>query len=420
MTQKLIYLSDGENGLNLNLSRLRPDQQRFVVSNKLHSGIVGGYQSGKSTSGAVKCISKLLHHPKVPIAYYLPTYGLFEDMLIPKMERFFEEINIDWTHNKQDSKIRSQIGEIWMRSMDNPDRIVSYSVGYSLVDEVDVVHPNKRKSAMKRISSRNSLKWEGKNCIDFVSTPEGFAYMYEFFIKNDNQFKTLYKLSTYDNEENLGDGYIQGLREQYTEEQLQAYLNGEFVNLTSGTVYRNFDRKKNVDNSKVAGENILYVGMDFNITNMAATISIKENKNRYVVDEVVNVYDTGEMAAEIKRRYPSNRIIVYPDSAGGARNTSGKSDHQILRDSGFKVMAPKKNPFVRDRINSVNKEFEEGTTFVNENKCPSLVEALEKQAYNKNGEPDKQGGFDHIVDAFGYEVHNSKAAIIKPRTSNVF
>ena len=197
-------------------------------------------------------------------------------------------------------------------------------------------------------------------------------------------------------------------------------MRGQFVNLTTGTVYRNFDRKKNVDNSKEAGSNILYVGMDFNITNMAATVSIKEKNIRYVVDEVVNFYDTGDMAAELKRRYPDNRIIIYPDSAGGARNTSGKSDHDILKASGFKVMAPKKNPFVRDRINSVNKEFENETTFVNANKCPSLVEALEKQAYTKNGEPDKQGGFDHIVDAFGYEVHNSKATTIKTRTSNVF
>jgi hypothetical protein len=32
------------------------------------------------------------------------------------------------------------------------------------------------------------------------------------------------------------------------------------------------------------------------------------------------------------------------------------------------------------------------------------VESLEKQAYDKNGEPDKKGGFDHIVDAAGYFI----------------
>jgi hypothetical protein len=30
------------------------------------------------------------------------------------------------------------------------------------------------------------------------------------------------------------------------------------------------------------------------------------------------------------------------------------------------------------------------------------VESLEKQAYDKNGEPDKTSGFDHVIDAATY------------------
>jgi len=34
-----------------------------------------------------------------------------------------------------------------------------------------------------------------------------------------------------------------------------------------------------------------------------------------------------------------------------------------------------------------------------------LVESLEKQSYDiKTGDPDKKGGFDHIVDAAGYFI----------------
>jgi hypothetical protein len=42
--------------------------------------------------------------------------------------------------------------------------------------------------------------------------------------------------------------------------------------------------------------------------------------------------------------------------------------------------------------------------FVNADNCPGLVEALEKQCYDKNGEPDKHSGLDHIVDAAGYFI----------------
>jgi hypothetical protein len=31
--------------------------------------------------------------------------------------------------------------------------------------------------------------------------------------------------------------------------------------------------------------------------------------------------------------------------------------------------------------------------------------SLEQQAYDKNGEPDKTNGWDHVVDAEGYMIH---------------
>ena len=41
---------------------------------------------------------------------------------------------------------------------------------------------------------------------------------------------------------------------------------------------------------------------------------------------------------------------------------------------------------------------------VNPETCPHLVEALEKQAYDKFGEPDKKSGMDHVLDAAGYVI----------------
>ena len=41
---------------------------------------------------------------------------------------------------------------------------------------------------------------------------------------------------------------------------------------------------------------------------------------------------------------------------------------------------------------------------VNTDLCPVLTDGLEQQAYDKNGEPDKSTGHDHIVDANGYFI----------------
>ena len=71
-------------------------------------------------------------------------------------------------------------------------------------------------------------------------------------------------------------GYIETLMDIYTEQELEAYLNGEFVNLNSGSVYYAFDRKVNHSNREIQAGEVLHVGMDFNISKMSATIRVTD------------------------------------------------------------------------------------------------------------------------------------------------
>ncbi|MDV7677376.1 terminase family protein, partial [Acinetobacter baumannii] len=71
------------------------------------------------------------------------------------------------------------------------------------------------------------------------------------FVKEANKSEAKRKLygmiqaSTYDNEANLPDDYISSLYESYPPQLISAYLRGQFVNLTSGAVYPDFDRVLN-------------------------------------------------------------------------------------------------------------------------------------------------------------------------------
>jgi phage terminase large subunit len=403
----LIYVNEQN---KLSLAALHPNQRAFVKSQALNTAIIGGYQSGKSLAGVVKCITKLLQAPGVPIAYYLPTYGLIKDMLVPKFEQLFNNIGINYIYLKNDSKMRTRYGDIMMRSLDNPDRIVSYSVWYSLVDEFDLIPYDKMKKIAGRIASRNSyLVGPGiTNSIDYVSTPEGFGYAHKYFVKGKNANRVMYNLSTYDNAMNLADSYIDGLRETYTEEQLKAYLDGQFVNLTSGTVMYKFNRVKNHSDRIIKPNDKLYVGMDFNIGKMAAIVHVKDYKIKTAVDEVIDAYDTEQMCEILKDRYPRHSIYVYPDASGSARKTSSyETDHEIIKSFGFKVKAPSKNPSVRNRVNITNGAFlnskNETTYYVNTKTCPEYTEGLERLT-NKNGAPDKSSELSHRVDAGSYFV----------------
>lgn len=396
-------------------------QAAFIASDKIHTAIVGGFRSGKSHAGVLKTIKKKTEHPGIPVAYYLPTYGLIRDVAYPKFSEMLDLIGIPKQLNKSDHEFLTPYGRIIFRSMDNPDTIVGYETVYGCADEIDILSTDHARDAFVKMVARNSVLVNGKdNSFDFVSTPEGFKFLYDFFIKDaSNPNKHLIQAKT-DGNPFISEGYIKTLSMSYTPEQLQAYLNGEFVNLTSGNVYHHFDRKENHTDRTVKDGEVLHIGMDFNVTKMNAVINVFDGKIRSAVAEIVNAYDTPQMIELIKERFPKHQIVVYPDASGDNRKSSGKSDIELLRQAGFTVRKPSKNPFVKDRVNSMNMALKstsgERTLFVNTNNCPALTEALEKQTY-KNGEPDKTSGFDHITEAEGYFIHGQSKAIEVRSTS---
>lgn len=381
-------------------------QADFYKSTARHTAFVGGYGSGKTFVGTLKAFAKKLQYPNIDVAYYLPTYPLIRDIAFPNFQRLFEDSNIPYTLNETKKEFVSDFGRIILRSMDNHELIVGYEVGYSLIDEADVLPQKKMTDAFVKIVARNRKKLPdgNDNSTDFVSTPEGFGFLYNFFVKNTTSDRVLVKGSTSQNK-HLPTSYIETLKEIYSESQLEAYLEGEFVNLESGTVYRQFIRERNHSNRTIQPIDILHIGMDFNITNMSASIRVTDGDVSTAVGEITKAYDTAEIIQIIKERYPSHKVLIYPDASGNARNTAGESDINLLKKAGFQIRVSSKNPMVRDRVTVVNSSFlnslGETKNFVNTNLCPELTEAYEQLAY-KNGQPDKTSGFDHITDADGY------------------
>ena len=392
-------------------------QAEFITSTYRHTGLIGGYGSGKTFVGVTKSIIKHRQY-STDVAYYLPTYPLIRDISFPKFEEILTNYGINYVLNKSDKTIITQYGTIFLRSMDNPDLIVGYEVGYSLIDEADVLSTNKMKDVFVKVIGRNRsvLPNDEPNQLDFVSTPEGYKFLHDFFITKASDNKLLIKVSTLNNPY-VSDSYIESLLESYTPQQIQAYIDGEFVNMNSGNVYHMFDRKRNHSNREIKLKETLHVGMDFNITNMSAVIHVTDGKIVTAVGEVTKGYDTAEMITTLKERFKGHRIVVYPDASGDARNTAGESDIKLLRKAGFNVRVRSKNPSVRDRITTVNVSLlnakDQTTYYINTNNCIEYTDALEKMPY-KNGRPDKESGFDHITDAGGYclyQIKNSNQTI---------
>jgi hypothetical protein len=171
-----------------------------------------------------------------------------------------------------------------------------------------------------------------------------------------------------------------------------------------------FDRNGNYTDAEIKEGEALHWGMDFNVGKMAAVCWVMRDQNPHAVMELTDVFDTPAMCQHMKRyKDAGHAIYVYPDASGGSRKSvnASVSDLAILRQFGFTVLNNPRNPAVKDRVLATNRMIlQDGTRRlrVNTDKCPGLTEALEKQAYDKNGEPDKSAGLDHVIDAATYFI----------------
>lgn len=359
--------------------------------------------------------------PRINQAYYAPTYPHIRDIFFPTIEEVAHGIGLRVDIMESNKEVhfysgRQYRGTTICRSMERPPTIVGYKVGHSLVDELDTLPAAKAQEAWRKIIAR--MRWAGAdNGVDVTTTPEGFRETHRLFVAQIAEKPALassyglVQASTHQNAKNLPEGYIQSLLDTYPNELVAAYVDGKFCNLTTGTVYRCYDRKRNASFETIKPGEPLFIGMDFNVGKMAATIYVQRPSGWHAVAELKDIFDTPAMVRTISERWRpadgiKHRVVVYPDASGDSRKSvdASKSDIALLKQAGFEVKVNLTNPAVRDRILSTNKQFEIGRLWVNCYACPTVARNLEQQAYDSNGEPDKTSGFDHQNDATTYPI----------------
>jgi hypothetical protein len=422
---------------------LNVPQSMFLNMPQKFTAFVAGFGSGKTWVGS-SCLAKHFYNfPRINAGYFAPTYRDIEDVFFPTVEEVFRDwgLNIRILQRAKEvivSRGRTYLGVIKCRSMDDPSSIVGFKIGRALVDEIDVMDPKKAKTAWNKIIARMRYKEPGlPNGVDVTTTPEGFRFVYDRFkkkVRENPALAGLYGLvqaSTYDNEANLPEDYIPSLLESYPANLIKAYIEGEFVNLQTGSIYTAYDRAANNCTDHVEDGEPVHLGMDFNVGHMASVVFVKRDGLPRAVGEIVEGYDTPDMIRQVKERFwkfeggdykHSRQIRVYPDASGDSRKSvnASKTDLALLKDAGFIVCAPDANPPVKDRINALNAMLcnaqGDRRLLVNADLCPTFADALEQQPWAANGEPDKTTGHDHVNDAGGYFIHR-EYPIVKNKTT---
>lgn len=376
----------------MKISGLLEHQKEFSQAvDEPYSAIVGGFRSGKTKSIIPRyCNLSVKRSGEVLLLIVAPNYPLLQDIDIPLFTRFLDENKIPYNHLKSRKIIEIEDvfrGQVWFRSGDSPENIIGFECTDFVIDEFDTLKYEKQKQVWEKVIARASGAEDPTGGI--VTTPEGYRYTHELFV--ENKIGSLIRADTRNNYY-LPEAYVENLYSQYDETLIDQYVKGKFVSLTGRNAYYAFSE----DNlfqypGKKFLDDTIYIGMDFNVDPMTATICHYKSGILYVCDEIfLKNSHTKKMCYEISKRYPSKRIVVAPDMTGRKRQSSaaeGITDIIILQQEGFEILGNVKdgNPPVRDRINCVNAALNTGLLYI-DNSLDYVLRDLKRLKVDEQGE----------------------------------
>lgn len=401
--------------------------------------LIGGFGAGKSMTDVMLCLFLYSCYAKSPepitIGILGVTIKLLKQTVIADLERAFDAAGIPYRDNSQAGTLTvGQITFVYL-AMQNPDDIYAFNFHAAICDEIDEVPADRVKKIVTAIQERcramipastNGKMQAREPFIFFSTTAQGLGgtfMLVEEFRKNKVPYAVI-RARTQDNPY-LAPGQLKLLRKLYTEDEARAFLDGEFVNLSQGRCYPEFDPAKHIympfpikEGTRVYNEDgtfarfeggdVIYVGQDFNAGYNAAVVMVQRGGNIHVVTG--HHWDwVGQGAVKLRQQYPNNRIVLIPD-ANGKEIMSGFTEE--FEEQLIEIFWNNVNPSILERITAVNKAFRFGQLYIHQaneknDSMDKITMCLQTRDFDDTGKPRKGKGpnaLDHWGDAMEYGV----------------
>ena len=373
------------------------DDHRFRVA-------ICGRRFGK-TFLAMRELAKFARYPDRRCWFIAPTRGQGKGIVWDQLKDRLYDLN--WVAKANESELTLSLvngSEISIKSADSFDRMRGFSVDFCVFDEFADMDPDVWTAVRPTLSDK-------KGHALFIGTPKGVGNWSKdiFDMSLSSKDWASFQYTTLDGGR-VDPEEIAAARAEMDERTFRQEYEATFESY-AGRIYYAFTRD-NVKAWTLPVPDTIYIGMDFNIDPMSATIGVRQGETMHIIDEIrMFSSNTNEMVQEIRARYPKTKVWVYPDPAARQRKTSapaGQTDLSILQNAGFVVKAPSAHDPVREGINAVNSRLCDSTgqrhLFVDP-KCKYTIESLERHAYKEGtSQPDKDSGYDHMSDALRYMV----------------
>ena len=384
---------------------LNKPQKTVASSEARFRVLVAGRRVGK-TFLAVRELARFARMPNKRVLYICPTYQQARDIIWADLKDRLSRLG--WIAATNESRLEITLingSQIILRSSDAGERLRGQGFDFVCFDETADVKPEIWTEVIRPALSAQKPPGSALFC----GTPKGLG----------NWLKDLYDLGGIDPDwasfqfttldgGNVPEEEVAAARRELDERTFQQEYEASWISHT-GLVAYNFS-KDNVSEWKPYPAKQLIVGCDFNVEPLAAVIYTRTETGLHAIDEIVlHGSHTEELCEELKARYPTQQLVVFPDPAGTQRKTSagGKTDISILQNAGFIVKYKSRHPAVRDRINAMNSLLKNANgerRYLVDPKCKYLIKSLQRYAYKTGTQIPEKGEWDHMFDAATYAV----------------
>jgi len=385
----------------------------MLAGPELHNMLFGGSRSAKSFTIIyalfIRACKVKSRHACLRFKFNHIKTSLWMDT-VPKVHSLcFPDCGV--SYNKTDYFLEFPNGsEIWFAGLDDKmrtEKILGKEYSSLFFNECSQLDLESVNIAKTRLAEKNSLK---KKIYYDQNPPTKRHWAYHLFEKGfdplseepvDPRDYAKIIMNPGDNLENIDENYLKIL-EKLPEKDKQRFLYGEYADADDGEAYYQFVREDNVRTFERPG-GAWFIGQDFNVDPGSAVLCKVADNKIWVWDEVfLRNSDTPKMVKAIREK-TSGQIYIAPDSTGKNRKTSGKSDFHILRENfGSNAILPTKNPYCTDRVNNLNRLFEEKRIIIHP-RCKKLINDLEKVVWKGNDLDQKTDKLlTHVSDSLCY------------------
>jgi len=222
----------------------KPKQQEFILTKKKYSTFIGAFRSGKSLAASFKAYALSFNYPGNVGLICRKDYTTLRDSTMQTLFGIIppeSPLVVKWNESTHDlwlkTKDPKKPSHIMFRGADEYKKFGSYELGWFWIDQSEEIS----EMVFNQLSGRLSKPGVPLCGMQTPNPPGQYHWLYRRFKKNFNpETDFVCHTSSYDNRENLPDGYIEDL-ESHSEQWKRAFLYGEWSFVAEGDpVYADF------------------------------------------------------------------------------------------------------------------------------------------------------------------------------------